>query len=403
MAMPRARGMVAIVVRADPSHRLVAIHGWRGAAEIVAGYREEMLARLGENVWADRRGEFEWMILGPFDDPAVKELVTEMNTWVGSTIITHGGERTFLEVRAGMVSYDDVVSAGIDDARAMMRTADTALCAALVRKKFVVAASENFVRRAEQQFDTAEQLLRSTPSDFPMYYQPIVHLGTGAVSGFEALMRWNSPDGLKTPGEFLSLAEETELVRSVGRSGITSALQQLTTGLGSAVDGDGFISVNLALTQLVDPDTSAVFHWFANKGLDMSRVWVELREDDVVGFDTPASRVVEELHALGCRIAVDDLGKGYSALSYVTDLPVSVLKVDNRLIHELRHSDANMAVVQSIADLAQRMGIHTVAEGIECPNVIPVLKELGFDYAQGYYFGYPEPPEVIFSTSSDLG
>ena len=123
-----------------------------------------------DSAWAEHRGEFEWMILGSVDDPAVKELVTEMHTWVGSTIITHGGERTFLEVRAGMVSYDDVVSAGIDDARAMMRTADTALCAALVRKKFVVAASENFVRRAEQQFDTAEQLLRSTPSDFPMYY-----------------------------------------------------------------------------------------------------------------------------------------------------------------------------------------------------------------------------------------
>lgn len=399
MTLTHVSRLIALSLRADPDHRMVTTHGWSTALAIVAAYRDQIRTRLGEDAVVDHRSGLEWVIVARADDPGIRGLVGEIGSWVGATVFDDAGRKNFLDLRAGVAPGPELPASAVPDVDALIQIADAALCSALVHHRFSMTADEGFVLRAHHLLDTAAQLLISDPTDFVMYYQPIHDLRSGTVGGFEALMRWNSPAGLKTPGDFLDLVEETTLIRTVGRDGIASALGRLPDDIEGVAGPAGFISVNLARAQLVDPETIAVFRRFADVGLDMSRVWVELREDVVISIDSPASRVIELLHTMGCQIAIDDLGAGYSALSYVKDLPVSVCKVDTTLIHGIMDNEATLAVVQSISDLAQRMGIRTVAEGIECSSILPLLEELDFDYAQGYFFGHPEPPELAFTVA----
>lgn len=229
-----------------------------------------------------------------------------------------------------------------------------------------------------------------------MYYQPIVRLSTRETVGYEALLRWKTDDGVMTPGYFLEAFEETSLLWPVGRTVIADAVNELKRGIHKVLGDDGFVTINLSKRQLLDPDIVDVFRRAADSGVDLAKVWIEVREDFVIRIESSAARTIEFLHDLGCRICIDDLGKGYSALSYVKDFPIDVLKIDNSLVAQVMTNDTDLAVVRAICDVANAVGIETVAEGIECDSVLPTLEQLGLDYGQGYYFGYPEPPEIAF-------
>lgn len=126
-------------------------------------------------------------------------------------------------------------------------------------------------------------------------------------------------------------------------------------------------------------------------GLGPGQIWIEVQENEVIDFDTEAQRAVERLHESGCTISIDDLGSGFSALRYVRDLPVDVVKVDRALISAIADDPADRAVVRAICEMAETMDISTVAEGVERKADFDSVVELGFQFAQGIYFGAPGP------------
>lgn len=159
------------------------------------------------------------------------------------------------------------------------------------------------------------------------------------------------------PDAFLSVAEGISLLAPIGRHAIGEAIRDLSGEITRNVGPSTFVSLNLSGQQLWDDGLVSYVHGLIDgHGVEPSRVWVEVREDQAIRVDTSASRAIDALHDLGCTICIDDLGAGFSALRYVRDLPVDVLKVDRTLIAQLADSSPDRAVVRAIGEMAAATG-----------------------------------------------
>ncbi len=231
-----------------------------------------------------------------------------------------------------------------------------------------------------------------------LYYQPIVHLDTGAIAGFEALVRWQHPvRGLLPPLEFIPTAEQTGLIVPLGRYVLAEACQQAATWAGMHASGEQLrISVNVSAKQLVQPGWSdEVAQVLAESGLAPRQLVLEITES-VLMDDADATAVrLEELRRLGVRIAIDDFGTGYSSLGYLRRLPVDILKIDKSFIDGVAEGPHESALARAVVKLASTLRLEAVAEGINSRKQLLQLRRLRCPYGQGFYFSRPEPPSSI--------
>ncbi len=243
--------------------------------------------------------------------------------------------------------------------------------------------------RAELETDLRHALDRD---QFRLRYQPIVDLHSGRISGLEALVRWQHPTrGLLAPGSFISLAEETGLLVTIGAWVLHHACQQ-TRSWQAAIPGceQLSISVNLSAVQLAQPHLAAqVAQTLATTGLEARHLTLELTESLLIANVDTTAITLAELDGLGVRLAIDDFGTGYSSLAYLRRLPVDVLKIDKAFVDEVASSPDAAALAQAIINLATTFGLATVAEGIEQLDQLQRLHELGCQHGQGYYFAKP--------------
>ena len=233
--------------------------------------------------------------------------------------------------------------------------------------------------------------------EFRVFYQPKVTLGTGALFGFEALIRWEHPErGLVAPDEFIPLAEETGIIVGVGRWVLGEACRRATAWQDLyPSDPPLTMSVNLSARQFQAPglveDVRAALE---ESGLSPGCLMLEITES-VVMDDAPTSAgTLAALKALGVEIAVDDFGTGYSSLAYLKRFPVDFLKIDRSFVDRIGDPDAE-AIVAAMTDLAATLGLRVIAEGVETEEQRAKLQTLGCELAQGYLFSKPLPvPEA---------
>ena len=229
-----------------------------------------------------------------------------------------------------------------------------------------------------------------------VHYQPIVDLIGAETTGVEALVRWQHPRlGLLQPAEFLPIAEDLGRGREVDefvlRTAVAEAAARARTGRPLTV------SVNASSSHLTLPDfPGLVAAVLADTGLDPGLLWVEVTEHAVLerAASGPAASVLEtfqRLSDLGVGVAVDDFGTGYSSLSHLLELPVRVLKIDRSFVAGVDTDRRSRAMVEALVALTTRMGLVAVAEGIERPAQLEVLRELGCRHGQGYLLGRPVP------------
>ncbi|MGI8810095.1 MAG: putative bifunctional diguanylate cyclase/phosphodiesterase [Acidimicrobiales bacterium] len=231
-----------------------------------------------------------------------------------------------------------------------------------------------------------------------LYYQPIVHIDTGAIAGFEALVRWQHPErGLLPPVEFITSAEETGLIVPLGRYVLEEACRQAATWAKMHVLGERLrVSVNVSAKQLAQPGWSdEVAQVLAESGLAPRQLVLEITES-VLMDDTDLTAVrLEELRRLGVRIAIDDFGTGYSSLGYLRRLPVDILKIDKSFIDGVAEGPHESALARAVVKLASTLRLEAVAEGISTRKQLLQLRRLRCPYGQGYYFSRPQPPAAI--------
>jgi diguanylate cyclase (GGDEF)-like protein/PAS domain S-box-containing protein len=223
---------------------------------------------------------------------------------------------------------------------------------------------------------------------FALAYQPIVRLSDARLLGFEALLRWDHPTrGTISPTEFIPVAEETGMIVPLGEW----ALREACTAAAAWPD-DLAVCVNLSAVQLKsDTLVGTVRDCVRRSGIAAERLVLEVTESVLLSGDEGTTRRLEALRTLGARIALDDFGTGYSSLSYLRRFQFDTIKIDRSFVRELPERTESAAIVHAVLELAQRLGITTVAEGIETPAQLRALRELGCTQAQGFLFGKPQP------------
>jgi EAL domain-containing protein (putative c-di-GMP-specific phosphodiesterase class I) len=248
----------------------------------------------------------------------------------------------------------------------------------------------NLIRR---RFSLETDLRRAIENDeLTLAFQPLIDLETDAVSGFEALARWNHPDhGPVSPAEFISVAEDSGLIVPLGRWALDAAARTLVEWDRSAGASLPIrLCVNVSPVQIArDTIVSAVGSTLSAHGVDGDRLTLELTESSIVADPERANRVLHALHEIGCRVAMDDFGTGYSSLAYLQRLPIDILKIDRSFVTDMHENRDSVAIIRAILSLARALGMSTTAEGIETIQAARTLAALGCTTGQGYHFARP--------------
>ena len=246
---------------------------------------------------------------------------------------------------------------------------------------------------ARRRFSIETELRRALDTDqLKLFYQPLIDLKSGEVSGFEALARWDHPDrGEIGPTEFIPVAEESGLILQLGRWAMHSALQTLARWDQEAGTQVPFqVGVNLSAIQVARDDVAGIVSSaLRDAGVGGDRLTIELTESSIVQDPARATRVLEALKALDATVAMDDFGTGYSSLAYLQKLPIDVLKIDRSFVSAMMVDPDSVAIVRAVLSLADALGMSTTAEGIETVELATTLAALGCASGQGFYFSRP--------------
>jgi diguanylate cyclase (GGDEF)-like protein/PAS domain S-box-containing protein len=231
-----------------------------------------------------------------------------------------------------------------------------------------------------------------------VHYQPRVDLQTGRTIGVEALVRWQHPTrGLLPPSEFITMAEESGLMRPLGAWVLGETLRQADSWRREGRRGAGLeFAVNLSARQLSDPELVPLVEGALRlRDFEPSHLLLEITETALMADPNGALESLTALKNLGVGLAVDDFGTGYSSLTYLKTFPIDELKIDRSFISGLGSDSGDSAIVGSCIDLAHAVGIVAVAEGVETSGQVQTLKAMGCDLAQGYHFAHPMPAPAL--------
>lgn len=348
----------------------------------------DSIARLGRNHTIARLGGDEFTILleeisGATDAMRVAERISSDL----SNPFLIGGQELFPSASIGIAIYNPSYQNPED----LLRDADTAMYSAksLGKGRYEVFDSNmraNATARLQMETEFRRAIERR---EFENYYQVIVSLRTGRICGFEALVRWNnSSRGIVSPGEFITMAEETGLIVPMGQWVLETACQQMRIWQARFSDDPPLtINVNLSSRHFLQSNIleqcRAILH---ETQLSHSSLNLEVTESAMMPDPEAAIDLMIQLKELGVKIALDDFGTGYSSLSYLHRFPLDSLKIDRSFISRILEDDE---IVRTIISLARNLGLKVIAEGVENSDQVGKLQNLGCEYGQGYYFSVP--------------
>jgi len=305
------------------------------------------------------------------------------------------GHQVFARISTGIA----VAEGGAAAPEALIRNADVAMSRVKERGTGGYEVFDDDMRaRAVRRLDVENALHRAVArGEFTLLYQPQVRLATGEMTGVEALVRWEHPErGLVVPADFIPLAEETGLVLQIGAWVLNAACRQAAEWAARPGGPPLTMSVNLSARQCAPDVVATMAEVLGRTGVDPGLVRLELTETAVMEDAESSAAALELLKALGVQLAIDDFGTGYSSLRALRRFPVDELKIDASFVSGMQHDEQEGAIVAAVVGLARALGLRTVAEGVEHPEQVRRLRELGCDLAQGFHFA-PAQPASAFS------
>ncbi|MGP4027845.1 putative bifunctional diguanylate cyclase/phosphodiesterase [Actinomadura sp. 3N407] len=343
----------------------------------------DLVARLGGD-------EFAVLLPSVRDEAAAREVAARLRAALSEPVRLDGMSFD-LEASVGIALFPDHAP----DFELLLQRADVAMYNAKEARTGVEIYSPAKDRNSPARLSMLGDLRRAIDrSELELFYQPKISLRDGQLVGMEALLRWRHPDkGVLEPEAFLSVAEQTYLMRSITHHVVEAALAQaaawwredLTVQV--AVNASGRDLLDTGLTETIEEGLLA-------RGLPAAALQLEITERILMNEPAYASDTVSALADLGIPLSLDDFGTGYSSLVRLKRLPVEEIKIDASFVGRLLESTDDAVIVRSIVDLVRTLGLRSVAEGVEDPATAQALREMGCDAAQGWHFGRPMDAET---------
>jgi len=352
-------------------------------------------AMPGENTLA-RPGGDEFVVLAeelrdPSDVIRISERIQEKMT----APFTVNGHQIVVTASIGVVFS----SSARTEAQDMLRDAEIAMYRAKNAGKARCEVFDNAMHvGAVQRLQLETDLRKGLEQDeFRVHYQPLVSLEDGRIVGFETLSRWQRPQGIVMPGEFIKVADEIGLIIPINRKLLREACEQLRRWHEMfPSDSPLTVGANITAKQFAQPDLAAqIGEILEQTGMDPHLVDLEITENIAMADAERSAIVLSELKALGVSLSIDDFGTGYSSLSRLQRFPVDTLKIDRSFISAMDHDLETYEIVRIIRQLAHSLGLKVVAEGIETPEQMTMLKRIGCEFGQGYLFSKPVSSDAI--------
>lgn len=328
--------------------------------------------------------EFKVVIPGSVERHRLGELSQEIIHSLSQRYLIEG-QKVSIGVSIGIaVSPDDGVTS-----EALIRNADLALYAAKGNGRGRSHFYSNNLHSAAEERVALESDLRDAIAQgaLELYYQPVVHLATERITGFEALLRWNHPTkGWLSPDIFIPIAEDTGLIPAIGEWAIRTACQELARW-----PEDVRCAVNVSALQFSNPQLPAIVtHALAQAGVAPSRLELEITESVFLNDQKGTDAMFAALKAVGVRLALDDFGTGYSSLGYLKKAPFDKIKIDQSFVRGVTEPGSrNGAIIASITNLAQALGMDTTAEGVETIDELDLVRKHGCSHVQGHIYEEP--------------
>ena len=343
---------------------------------------------LRESDTVARLGGDEFGVVAPpvSDSHTARALADKLREEISQPVLV-GGLTVEVEASVGIAIYPDHG----EDVETLIRHADVSMYVSKDTHTPVVYASD-YDHNSRARLALIGELRRAiADGELVLHYQPRADADTGDVHMVEALVRWQHPEhGLLGPDEFIPLAEQTGLIRKLTLSVLDTALGQC-----AAWNSEGRrlgVAVNITGRELVDlrfPDEvrKLLTKWAVQPG----QLELEVTESTIMADPPSARAVIAKLNELGVGLAIDDFGSGQSSLGYLTQLPISVLKIDKSFVLKMADDPRDEAIVHAAIDLGHNLSLEVVAEGVETEDLRRRLEALGCDTLQGYCVGRPQP------------
>jgi diguanylate cyclase (GGDEF)-like protein/PAS domain S-box-containing protein len=374
--------------------------GHSAGDELLVAFADRLRGCIRIADTAARLGGDEFAVL--LDEPKDAEPVAERLKELLTTGFLVGCTEVFLTVSIGISVSDGLQN----DADELLRNADSAMYTAKGRGKATAVVFRPQMHYAALKRLELESELRKAVEqhEFRVHYQPIVAMNDRRAVGFEALVRWAHPErGLLGPGQFISAAEESGLIRAIGRLVVAEATCQAQTWRGMSEDPKLSMCVNLsapefASADLVDDVRAAI----DQSGLDPTRLVLEMTESVLMSDTETTMGRLKALKDLGVRLAVDDFGTGFSSFGYLRRFPIDILKIAKPFLDRIPDDEQEIALVRGMLELAHSINLRVVAEGVEREEQWEALSEMGCDLVQGYLIARPQGPERVSKLMENL-
>lgn len=392
----RTGGAVALVQVGLDNFKLVNDSLGHGAGDAVlreTAQRVAELTRAGDVI--ARQGGDEFMLLldcGAEEAQVVAQLAGDRIMEALEQPFAVAGAEFHIGAAIGIALFPSHAN----NAESLFKHADMAMHQAKRAGGGTVAFYERGASEARDRLSLTSRLRRAIESDeLRLHFQPIYRVEDGQLVAVEALVRWQDPEhGLVPPAGFIPVAEETGLIEGIGTWVVEALCKQA-----SRWAKEGFrprLCFNLSPRQLRQPDlVASIAQAIARYELPAGQFCAELTESAVMSDERRDSSLLDELHAAGLAIAIDDFGSGHSSLARLRDLPVQVLKVDRSFLRRVPEDPGSTAIVAAVLELGAALGMTTVVEGVENPEQLALLRRHGAPLAQGFLLGRPVPAEQL--------
>lgn len=344
---------------------------------------DDTVARLGGDEFA--------VLIRAADTPKTEHTAQRLLHAIGDPFAL-AGLTVRLDASIGIACYPQ----DGNDVSTLLRCADVAMYAAKTASRPFARYDAGHDTHSERRLALISELSDAIANDeLVLHYQPIIEVASGKVVSVEALVRWQHPRyGLVAPDQFIPIAEKSDIIKPLTRWVIASAVRQLR--LWREAGFELAVAVNISARNLLDtelqPQIAAVLR---DERCEAHRLSLEITETAVMSDAERSHTTLTRLRELGLGIGIDDFGTGYSSLAYLKKLPAHGLKIDRSFIKDLAAVGNDVAIVRHTIALAQSLGMHVVAEGVETAETLAVLRRLGCSHAQGYHIARPMAPTQL--------